>query len=1033
MKLLIVHLSDIHLKTGRNTASERIRKVAAAAQSVDVDIGTAVVIASGDIAHSGNEGEYAIAATSTHELLKDIRAVLPSAQVHFVAVPGNHDCDFTDSSTQARLLILQSISRSGEIMLDENTLNLCCQLHSHFFDYLDKNETLPPVVQNCRAYYDYLVPVGAQQILIRCFNTAFASTNPEYPGQLVYPTSLLTLRNIDPAPAYTIAVFHHPYNWLTPNTKRQLSDHIDRTADLILTGHEHQTAYYKKEAFSGLISDYIEGAAFQEPDDPYECVFNVMVINLEAAQERIAEFRWENDHFASRDVSGGWRPYRRSSAQHDFELTEAMEQRLEDPGATFSHPAKPKLVLEDIFVPPNAEELTFEHGKDVVKAGMVESRKLLTTIAERRRVLIIGRERSGKTTLGKVLFRQFYHQGLVPVLIEGGHIRSQELEKFTELVHGRLKEDYRNPLLDKFEQLDREKVVIIIDDLDHAHRLNAKGRLKLLENISTRYQRIIVLGDDLLRFEEVAYGDLGAKVLADYTQLELKEYGHVLRSALIDKWYDINSEYSANPDLLAQKVALAERAIDDIIRKSYLPSSPIFILTMLQGIDTSQPVDSSAGSYGYLYQVLITKQLAKTAGEIGLDKKLGYLVELAFHMFKRPQRELSELEFDAFHAKYCTEYTPVDRQKMFHALEQAGILEIYDRHYRFKYTYFYYYFVAQYFSRNLEREDVRKHVIGLCDELQKEEYANIWLFLTHQSRSDFLLDTIVAHATKFFAEIQPPEFGKDVAFLQKLYDKVPELVLVNKSPEEIRRERRQKLDQEATSEPISQDGGEETNEFLKIIVRLKAALRTLEVMGQIVKNFAGSMKNDPRYTLVKECYELGLRIVGIIHQSWEQSGERFVCEVLDLVLQKDTSIESREELEKMVKLFIFYFCETIALNVIKRISHAVGTKELAQTYPRVLEANPTNAYKLIDLSVKLDHLGFPTGDVYGLNEAFHDNVFCHRLLSHLVINHFYLFSTSDRVKQRVCNKLGIKIQDLRGIDVRTHSQKRLPKQSEAEE
>lgn len=763
-----------------------------------------------------------------------------------------------------------------------------------------------------------------------------------------------------------------------------------------------------------------------------ECGFNAMVIDLSISQERVFEFKWNCDHFSLHDQSSGWRPYRRSKARRDFELTDCMQHRLEDPGAAFSHPAKPKLLLEDIFVPPNVEELTIESGKDVVKSGIVDSRKLLSTIVDRRRVLITGRERAGKSTLAKVIFRHFYYQGFVPVLIEGDRIKtdhasSKDLAKFNELVHCRIKEDYKNPLLDKFEQLERDRVVLIIDDFDHA-RLNARGRIKLLEHLHKRFPRIVILGDDLLRIEELACGEMGAKVLNDYAQFGLKEYGHVLRSAIIDKWYDVNREYATNPDLLEQKVARAERLIDDVMRRSYLPAYPIFILTILQGLDIAQPIDAAAGSYGYLYQVLITDRLAKSAVEISLDKKLGYLTELAHFMFKRNQRELAEPDFQLFHARYCEEYTAIDRAKIFAALEVAGILEIYDKHYRFKYAYFYYYFVAQYFSRNLENEEVRHSIVALCGELQKDENANIWLFLTHQSRSDFLLDTIASHAMKFFAEISTPAFSDDIKFLQELYDRVPEIVLVNKSPEEMRHERREHLDSQPEDEidPLKDADTAEENEAVQMIVRLRAAVRTLEVMGQIVKNFAGSLKSSPRYKLVKECYELGLRVVGVILGFWQKDGDSFVREMLDVVLQKDTRIENREELEKSVKSCIFYFCEMIATGMVKRISQAVGTKDLADTYRQVLEKNPTNSYKLIDIAVKLDNVGFPTGDVYALNDQLKENVFCQRLLSRLVVDHFYLYATSYKTKQNVCNKLGIKMQDLRGIDLRTDAQKRLP-------
>lgn len=285
--------------------------------------------------------------------------------------------------------------------------------------------------------------------------------------------------------------------------------------------------------------------------------------------------------------------------------------------------------------------------------------------------------------------------------------------------------------------------------------------------------------------------------------------------------------------------------------------------------------------------------------------------------------------------------------------------------------------------------------------------------------------TILEHATKFFSTLSAPRFENDVGFLTALYEKVPTLVYTGKTPDEMRQERRARLDAESHADaPIEID--EQQNGVLNLMAQLRAALRTLEVMGQIVKNFAGSMKNEPRYKLVKECYELGLRVVGVLLDRWKQTGDQLVREVLDLVLEKETQVETREELEKLVKSLIFFFCETVAKDLIKKIAHAVGTKDLADTYRRVLEDHPTNAYALIDLAVKLDSVGFPTGEVYELNHRFHGKIFCHRVLCRLVLDHFYLFATSDRTKQQVCNKLGIKIEDLRGIDAQSASQKRLP-------
>src|ERR1051326_7103663 len=421
MKILLVQIGDIHIKGPNCPALLRLRKIAQAVRHLDSKIDAAVMVLSGDIAFSGRSEEYAIAGPALQAAVSDLSALLKGPPVHLFGVPGNHDCKFTHPMAQARKLLLESLARSSTEIADENTLQLCCSVQDDFFAFLDSHQTMNPVHNVAKAYYEYLVPMGGGNILFRCFNTAFSSMLPENAGQMVYPLSLLKERPITPAPVYTVAVLHHPYNWFSPNVKRALGDHLEHTCDVIFTGHEHATAYYKKEAFSGLVTNYIEGAVFQDHGSD-DCGFNLVLVDLSTFQERVYFFGWSTDHFAQEEITDGWRPFRRGRARGDFELTDRMLEHLQDPGATFTHPAKPRLLLEDIYVPPNAQELTFREGVDLVRKGNIASKDLLNFIANKHRMLIIGKERSGKTTLAKVLFRQFYAKEYVPVLVEGDDI-----------------------------------------------------------------------------------------------------------------------------------------------------------------------------------------------------------------------------------------------------------------------------------------------------------------------------------------------------------------------------------------------------------------------------------------------------------------------------------------------------------------------------------------------------------------------------------------------------------------------------------
>jgi hypothetical protein len=202
-------------------------------------------------------------------------------------------------------------------------------------------------------------------------------------------------------------------------------------------------------------------------------------------------------------------------------------------------------------------------------------------------------------------------------------------------------------------------------------------------------------------------------------------------------------------------------------------------------------------------------------------------------------------------------------------------------------------------------------------------------------------------------------------------------------------------------------------------------------MGQIAKNFSGSLVGPVKFQLVDECYRLGLRVAGMILNVWKDAAETVVNELVDIIFdafKDDSQLKNitRRELSDKVKALFFFLTESMSFAMLKRISHAVGSVELVPTYREVLSASPSNAYKLVDMSVKLDALSLPTNEVVALNKELKDNTLCSRLLCRLVVDHIYLFSTDYKTKQRICEALGIPIKELRGIDIVSEAQKTLP-------
>src|SRR5205823_2958511 len=97
-------------------------------------------------------------------------------------------------------------------------------------------------------------------------------------------------------------------------------------------------------------------------------------------------------------------------------ISDSMSDWLEDPGITLNHPIKGEVKTSDVFTYPDLREVTYRPRETPV---ILRGEAIAARAIELERVLITGVDRSGKTTLGKKLFLDFFDRGYVPVLVKG--------------------------------------------------------------------------------------------------------------------------------------------------------------------------------------------------------------------------------------------------------------------------------------------------------------------------------------------------------------------------------------------------------------------------------------------------------------------------------------------------------------------------------------------------------------------------------------------------------------------------------------
>jgi hypothetical protein len=495
--------------------------------------------------------------------------------------------------------------------------------------------------------------------------------------------------------------------------------------------------------------------------------------------------------------------------------------------------------------------------------------------------------------------------------------------------------------------------------------------------------------------------------------MRLNPLSHHGRGKLIEAWMRLES--SDSQEVFDRRVERTEQLINTVIGKNTLPSSPFVVLALLQALDQKETFSLENGSFGYLYEVLITSSLGMSlTSNQQLERKYSFLPRLAYFMSTKRAESISATKLDELMDAYSNELlVNLDKKQMLDDLVYAHVLLRTDGNYRFTHSHFLQYFLALYFSEHIYTDKgagLREELIQYSWRMDNSANRTFLLFVLYLTRDEKLTAHLVTMADQLLAEIQPSRFGDEITF----FDDVPEGSLPQKeAPEAVdlgeqREKRRLAVDQahRIEDEPIDtlpQVGAREDLARTNNDRRFKLSSGCLQVLGQALRNFAGTMERERKLAILKSTYLLGLRITGGILSDIEGAAKR----VRDARDPKVTE-EALTRFDGLVRKFAIL----LGAMMIRTVSLTVGTtdvKELA--YSTTLQAvGRTPATELIDLAIKLDHRDeYPLTEVSDLKRDFNKNPFADQVLQVLVIENMFIFPMEREMRARVAAALKIKL------------------------
>lgn len=675
-------------------------------------------------------------------------------------------------------------------------------------------------------------------------------------------------------------------------------------------------------------------------DNPWlEDSFLKKLLALPTDGHAIKSSYWDSQEKACMDVHNGVRKVVDEIEKfQSIRMNADFEKFLHcvDP-LTNAHPRKKNILLEDIFVCPKLKKIdSSKQAKDEYEENLIDGKALFEFPKQHSKIIIMGADQSGKTTFVKKLAVDYQRNGFLPLFI-------RDKEKFFQ---GNFKRRIEKAFAEQYEsecdykEISQNKIVLLIDDFHYA-----RNKDDILDAISA-YEHVVLVVDDVFTLDLK-----NASIASAYSQYIIQEYNPAQRDELITKWISLTDKQDEfieiNNKERDEKSNLIDAVLGKALGRGIVPSYPFFVLSIIVTVESHRPFDQEISSQGYCYQALLFFYLKKeNVASEDIETYLNFLTHFAYFLYCKKKSEISDTEFNEFFKQYCSEYNfTLAKDKFVNVLYKAQILRKSSLGLcSFAYQYLYYFFAGKFFAEESD-EEFKDDVEEITNNLHLDENAYIAIFIAHHTKKGLLPEKLLNLCDNLFKQEQSASLTKDnVAFFDVQANQIlPTSFDVGKSEENRQKDLARK--NELENRPI-----EEPNDVLA--VDLRRSFKTVEVLGQIIKNRAGSLPKTELVQLYDKAMNVMLRLLSnflnlIKPEKNQDEIIAYIKDCIEKAERDDATLKSDVEKKERAKICFWNMNFAVILFILDKIRLSLGSEKLRDIVLSVCDNLGTPAAQIV--------------------------------------------------------------------------------------
>jgi hypothetical protein len=370
---------------------------------------------------------------------------------------------------------------------------------------------------------------------------------------------------------------------------------------------------------------------------------------------------------------------------------------------------------------------------------------------------------------------------------------------------------------------------------------------------------------------------------------------------------------------------------------------------------------------------------------------------------------VSESIFVKFHRKYSDQFVFFTYDKVKHKLLASQIIIEEESYFKFGYKYILYFLIAKHVSDIINTDEGKNVIAKLFDNLHLENNANILVFITHHTNDISFISDSLFSAMLPFEEVEAITLKKGGPYYLHINEISLEIsndiIDQNRTPEEERE--KQLLIQDKNNRTLEKNSqlNNEPEEVNEVTIPFLQAFRSIDIVGQIVKNRKGSLPKQEIIELISELYLTGFRTVGFLGTIFTDAKDQLTEELKERIKDDD----SREVVKRKINSFFQFISMQTCLGVFTKLVYSVGIKDFKELYEEVAKQIGTPAAKLVSFSINSYYNEISTKEVSKLAKELKNNFVALQILKSRVKSYIYTNHIDYREKQQLAQALDMLI------------------------